>query len=357
MKRYLAMTAIAVGLIGTAAACRTGDGEAALSNAPDRPPVMLGAADVARVARADLIAGLPVSGTLEPAVKVQVNAPYPEVVDEVLAKEGEAVARGAVLARFRTDALEPAALSAEAQRRIAAADYERMQNLFHEGAVAERDVENAEVTLRAAEAAEARAKNQLADAQVRSPVTGTVTRREVDAGDRVKDGVLLFEVVNTRELELKATVPSEYVGQLRVGAPVAIGGVGLPVGGVEGRVARINAAADPATRQVRIYVTVPNADRRVVAGLYASGRVVLRRVPHAIAVPQVGVRTDPDGKSYVLIVADGRIARRDVTVGAVDEVAGLAEISHGLEPGALAVIGPAEGLTVGQAVNVTGREG
>jgi RND family efflux transporter MFP subunit len=197
----------------------------------------------------------------------------------------------------------------------------------------------------------------LDDATVRAPVAGVISRREVESGDRVKDGDLLFELVNTTELEFEASVPSEYAGSFGIGAPVALAGQGLPAEGVSGRVARINAAADAATRQVKIYVGVPNRGGRIVAGLFASGRVVQRQVRGALAVPREAIRAEEGGKTYVLIVLDGRIARRDVTVGALDEVAGLAEITAGLAGGETVVVGPAEGLRPEQPVTITGREG
>src|SRR5262249_54304805 len=131
---------------------------------------VLGPNDVAPVAKADLIAGIPLSGTLEPAVDVRIASPIPEVLEAVLVNEGEAVKKGQVLARFLSGVAGSQAASAEAQRRIASADYDRMKNLFAEGAVSQKDVENAELNLRAAEAAEAQAKRKLDDATVRAPV-------------------------------------------------------------------------------------------------------------------------------------------------------------------------------------------
>src|SRR5437867_1557620 len=134
MKRYLIGGALAgVVLIGLVAARRGHRVRAATRPAADSAhTAALGTSDVARPPRSDLIAGVPVSGTLEPALVIRIASPIPEVVEEVLVKEGQAVRQGQALARFRTSAAEPAALSAEAQRRLAASDYERMQSLFKE---------------------------------------------------------------------------------------------------------------------------------------------------------------------------------------------------------------------------------
>ena len=360
MKRYAIVGCALAGaaLLAVAAARRGEHADASTRAAADSiQAVTLGGSDVARAARADLVAGVPVSGTLAPSLEVRIASPIPEVLEEVLVKEGQAVHEGQVLARFRTSTLEPAARSAEAQRRLAAADYERMQSLFKEGVVSQRDVEAAEVTLRAAEATEAEAKKRLDEATVRAPVSGVISQRAVDSGDRVKDGDLLFRLVNTAELEFEATVPSEYIADVRVGAPVALAVTGAADARLSGRISRVNATVDAATQQVKVYVTVPNRGGRLVGGLFASGRIVLREVKGAVAVPQAAVRTDASSKTYVLTVDGGRIARHDITVGVRDEQASLVEISSGLAGGEIVVVGPANGLEVGQAVTITGGEG
>lgn len=352
MTRYMGVMVAAVAIL---AGCGGVEG-APGAGAARAPAIVLGPRDVAVVTRADLVAGLPVSGTLAPAIDVRLTAPVSEVIATVFVREGQRVQRGQVLARFRTDVVRPAALSAEAQQRVAAADYERMQNLLKEGAVSERDVEVALAGLRAAEATAAAAQQRLAEAEVRAPVTGVVTQRHVQGGDRVKDGDPLFQLVNIDELEFQANVPSEYAAQVRPGAAVTLVLSGYP-GGVSGRVARVNATADPATRQLQVYVTVANRGGQLVGGLFASGRIVLREVRGALALPQSGVRTDADGGAYVLVIENGKLARRDVTLGVTDEVAGLVEIARGIADGAQVVVGPAEGLEPGQAVDVAGREG
>ncbi len=359
MKRYLIVGALAgVALLALVAVRRGARSEAATRAAADTALVaVLGPNDVAAAARVDLVAGVPVSGTLDPSVDIRIASPIPEVVEAVFVKEGQAVRAGQVLARFRSGALDAAALSAEAQRRKAASDYERMQNLLREGAVAETDLENAEVQLRAAEAAAAQAQKRFDEATVRAPVSGVISERHVEAGDRVKDGDQLFRLVNTAELEFEATVPSEFAAQVRAGQRVALAVTGARDAGLSARVTRLNATVDPATRQLKIYVAVPNRAGRLVGGLFASGRVVLEQVPAALAVPLQAVRADSGGRPYVLIVEQGRLARRDVTTGVADERAGLVEIRSGLSGGETVVVGRAEGLEPGQRVALAGREG
>ena len=356
MKRYAIRSALAGLALGGATLTGCGKGEAAGQPADSIRAAVLGPNDVARAARRDLIAGVPVSGTLQPSLEVRISSPIPEVVEQVLVKEGQAVRQGQVLARFRTSAVLPAALSAESQRRKAEADYERMQTLYKEGAVSEQDVESAEVAWRAAQANEAAAQKRLDESTVRAPAAGVISKRAVDSGDRVKDGDLLFQLVNTRELEFEATVPSEFVSRVRVGAPVTLTVSGAD-SGLTGRVARVNATVDEATRQVKVYLTVANRDGRLVGGLFATGRIVLKQVANAVAVPVAALHADAGGTAYVLIVENGRIARRDVAAGATDEQASLVEITNGLRGGETVIVGPANGLEPGDPASIAGTEG
>jgi len=346
---------LAAGLAALALTSCAGRDSAAGHASADAPAMVLGERDVATVARGDLVAGVPVSGNLVPDVNIQITSPMPEVLDEVLVREGQSVTRGQVLARFRSISLAPAAASAEAHLKSAKADFERMQNLYQAGAVSQRDVESAEAAYKAAASASAYAGKQLEEATVRAPASGVIAVRNVQGGDRVKDGAPLFQLVNTSEFEFEATVPSENIARVRAGAPVRLSVPGFPEGSITGHVARVNAEVDPATRQVRVYVRVPNPGGRLVGGLFASGQVVTGEARAALAVPRAGVRTDAAGHRYVWILEGGRVARRDVTVGLVDESRDLVEVVSGLRGGETAVVGPVEGLAPGQAVRVAGQ--
>lgn len=357
MRRSPFLAARAVAVLAMAAAlsaallsgCNNGSRNTASAADSTAPALHLARGDVAVVTRATLVDGLPVSGTLHPAVEVHVTAPVGEMIESVPVREGQTVRRGDVLARFRIDALQPAAASATAALQVAAADHERFKNLFAEGAVSRREVEAAEAQWRAAQAAEAQARSHLEDAVVRSPVAGVVATRSVQGGDRVGDGDPLFVLVNTSELEFEATVPSEHVVSIRVGAPVR-----LQVSGVSeviaGHVARVNAAADPATRQVKVYFVVPNQDHRLVGGLFASGAIVRKEARAVLAVPAAALR-GAGAEAYVLGLRGGHIERRAVTTGIRDDALDRVEIAGGLAEGDSVVVTD-QALVPGTAVEI-----
>ena len=317
--------------------------------------VLLAASDVAAATRLDLATGVPVSGTLRAGWEAHITSPFDDVVEEVVVREGQRVTKGQVLGRFRQDIVSTAAASATAQLKSAAADYERQKNLLAEGAVSQRDVEAAEATWRAAQAQEAAADKRLADATVRSPGAGWVTERAVQSGSRVGSGDPLFVVADTRELEFEASVSSEYVRLVRPGAAVRLEVTGFESGTINGRVARVNPQADPATRQVKVYVTVPNVETRLVAGLFASGHVLTQEARRVLAVPSASVRREGDA-TFAWVIEGGRLAKKPVKTGLRDESRDLVEVLDGLGEGATVVVGPVEGFEQGRAVRVSGRE-
>ncbi len=350
-----------------AAACRKGDA----TNDTQAPAVTLAATDVASAARTTLTGGVPLSGPLTPKVNVTVGSPIAEQVTAMLVSEGDPVQQGQPLARFRDDVLRSAAASATADVanarmavNLAVAESGRAETLFREGATAKRDHDNAILAVEAARARQAMAEAQLASATDRletatlnSPVGGVVSQRFAQAGDRVDFGKPVVVIVDNSVLQLEASVEAQWLPELRVGRPVRLTVTGMSGDTLTGRISRINPIADPATRQVRIYVDIPNGSRRLVGGLFVSGEVVVNESRDAIAVPPAAVRREGVAQETVVyVIAQGKVARRAVRTGITDAARGLVEVRSGLAPGDTVVVGPVEGLAEGTRVDVANHD-
>ena len=121
-----------------------------------------------------------------------------------------------------------------------------------------------------------------------------------------------------------------------------------------GKIARINPVVDPRTRQVRIYVDIPNPDLPLAAGLFAEGRVAMD-TKRALAVPLTAV--DGRGTTPVLHrLAGGRVQVVEVKLGVRDEVAEMVEVLTGLASGDTVLLGSAQGITEGTRVRVLQEE-
>ena len=355
-------------IAATAALAACGGRNSADAKAEGAPNLAtLNPADIAVAQRATLRTGIPLSGALEPKVRITVGAPMAEQLIEMYVNEGDRVRQGQPLAKFKDQVLQAAASYANTdvatQRmnvRVAEAESARAVALFGEGAIAQRDRDNALAALEGAHSRLSLALSQAANAEDRlrsalltAPAAGVISKRYVQAGDRVDNGKPVFELVDTRVLQLSASVPPEWLAALKIGRTVSLTVSQLDSAQVSGRISRINPTADPATRQIQIYVDVPNPRETLVGGLFVSGRVVTQEAPHAVAVPRVAVRYEGEARTpFVYVLSGGKIARHRVALGVVDDDQGLAQIASGVADGDTVVVGPIEGLTDGTLVQV-----
>jgi RND family efflux transporter MFP subunit len=186
---------------------------------------------------------------------------------------------------------------------------------------------------------------------VTSPINGIVSERAVTAGDVVQPGAALFTVVDPRSMRLEGSVPAEELNQVRVGAPVTFTVNGYPGRTFTGRVTRVNPTADPATRQVRIMISIPNAEGRLVGGLFATGRLASESTT-GMVVP-VSAVDSRSSTAAVFRVKGGRVERVPVQLGIRDESAERIEIRSGVQPGDTLLLGAAQGITPGTIVRVS----
>jgi hypothetical protein len=114
--------------------------------------------------------------------------------------------------------------------------------------------------------------------------------------------------------------------------------------------ARIEPVADPATRQVGVYLRLRNPGG-LIGGQFASGRVLGSEHSHqVVVVPENAVRgTGAD--TYVLAIEGGRAVKKAVQIGATDPSKGLVSIASGLEAGAQ-VIATAADIAEGAKVQL-----
>jgi membrane fusion protein (multidrug efflux system) len=367
MRRFTGVMAAAAAAV--LAACGGKGAGAGQASAATVAMVTLGANDLAPARSMDLQAGIALSGAMEPKVSVTVGAPIAEQLVDMFVHEGDAVRQGQPIAKFRDDVLRVAAASAQADLVTsrttvanAISDSTRAAALFAEGAIARKDYDNAMVGLEAArgrlalsQSQAASASDRLETATLKAPVSGVVSQRMAQAGDRVDFGKPVLSIVDNRVLQLEASVEARWLRDISVGRAVALTISQMDGDTILGRISRISPTADPATRQVRLYVDIPNPRGNLVGGLYVSGRILTREVRSAVAVPRTAVRIEgSDHKPWVYVLAGGKIARRAVTLGVEDPDRGLVQIVQGVQEGEQVVIGPVEGLTDGTRVEVAG---
>ena len=361
----------AAGAPGGQAAASGGAAGGAPGGAPGAPrrtaSVVLGAADVARVARGSIEAGIPIAGDLRAIETLSLKSRLEGNVEQVYVREGDRVKAGATLARFEAIDFESALRSAEADVTSATTaastaqwNYDQSKDLFKVGAIAERDLRATEQAAASAKAQQAAAESRLraAQSQVRdtrivAPVNGTIQFRRVQGGEHVSRGAELFTLVRNEVLELTAALPARRANDVKPGQAVRFLADGKTF---SGRVARVSPTIDQASRSITAYVQIPNPNGELKGNTFSSGQIIAQTLQNVLVVPVPAVRFGQDGKPFVYRIASGELEQVPVTVGVTDEARNLIEIKDGVQIGDQVVVGNVGTLGRGMKAQIIGNE-
>jgi RND family efflux transporter MFP subunit len=317
-------------------------------------------ADVATVDMRSLAHTLNFSGSLMPLLQPTVRSKVTGEVRKVMVREGDRVAEGQVIAtvdtqeaQARLDAQVAALEEAKAKLSIAEKNRENNRQLLRQKFISQNAFDTTESTfeasaasMRSAEAQVRLARKSMDDAVIRSPMSGIVSRKMVNVGDKVAVDSQMFTVVDLSRMEIEAPAPASEVPGVKAGQGVKFRVDGFGDRQFEGHVERINPTAEPGSRAILIYISVANHDGALKGGMFAKGEIALDKAPKTMVIPATALREEA-GQAFVFTIEDGKIARRAVTVGLREEQVGLVEVKDGLQQGAAVVAARVSGLKVG----------
>ncbi|MBP2294451.1 efflux RND transporter periplasmic adaptor subunit [Azospirillum rugosum] len=333
---------------------------------PAERPVELAAVEITRAAPRTLVETVRVSGSVQPLEQSLVKSEVAARLVEVPVREGQAVRKGQVLARFDTVELtaklnEKLSNLEGAKAQLVLAEKTRAKNfaLRQKDIVSETNMDQAQSTFRFQQAAVSALEAQvelsrkaLRDATVLSPIDGTVAERAINPGETLAVNAKMFSVVDLSRVEVEATVPADDVARLKPGQTVRLRVEGFGAREFVGEIARINPMARAGTRAIPVYVSLDNADGSLRGGMFAAGDAVVAQADRAFALPPAAVRHDAEG-DFALVVAKDRVERRKVQVLGTWSRGDLVQVD-GLAEGDVVVTAPLPGLAAGRAVKVVG---
>jgi multidrug efflux system membrane fusion protein len=294
-------------------------------------------------------------------------------------QQGDAVARGTVLARldpadYQEKVNQGKAQEAEAEASLikARADAGRAEALYRCQALTRPDYDAAVANLAAAGARREAARAQLEaavltlrDATLVAPADGVILSRSVEVGALAGAGTVAFTLGDLGRVKAVFGVPDRLVERVTIGTPLRLTTDAFGAREFEGRISAVSPAADTQSRVFYVEVTMPNPDRILKAGMVASVEVPAGAVPDipqgAPTVSVSAVVKSGSSGAYAVFVAEGAdeettVRSRDMELGplAGNRVAAL----EGLRPGERVVVSGASLLADGDRVRIIpGRPG
>lgn len=309
-----------------------------------QPPLAFAATDIVRLAPHTLNVELSMPGTVQAFNQATVRSKLSAEVRRLPVREGDRVAAGQVIAEFDTAQLrnqlaERQATLEAARATLAQSERTRATNaqLVEKSFISKNAFDTADDAFRAqvaavqaAEAQLAQTRLLLADAVIRAPIGGYVAKRQVQPGEKVAFDTPLLHIVDLSQLEVQAQAPVADVAKIAAGAEVSVQIEGLNGPEYKGRIDRVNPTAEPGSRMISVYVLLANDDGRLRGGMFARVKLAIGGEAPVPSLPLAAVQDDR-GQGYVWVIAEGKLARRNVVTGMRDERAQRIEITSGLK--------------------------
>ena len=313
--------------------------------------------DLFTVAQTQIARRIPLTGTIKSANQSIVKSRSAGDITGLIVREGMAVTKGQMLVQIDRVELdlrvkEKIALlqSSNAAMLQAKRAFENNQALVEKGFISptaldttKAQYDGAIATRNAAQSQLDLARKSLNDTQINAPISGIVSERFVQVGEKVLPDAKLLTIVDLSKLEIEAPIPADDVGLVQVGQTISLSVEGL--GNLSARVVRINPAAAAGTRSIIIYLAIDNSGKtsgQARVGQFAQGSLSIAPRSGIIAVPVTAIR-DNVGRQFVYVVSKDLIAERTVKLGQRDDG----------ENGSRAMIEITEGLVTGDKIVAT----
>lgn len=325
----------------------------------------LASSDVAAIDARSLTINLPLSGSLTPLTQATIKAKVSGEVHETTVQEGMQVAAGQMLARLDTADLkarltqQQAALD-EAQARLSMANKNENNNLallkqkyISQTAydTTQNSVELARANVKSAAALVDIARIALADTVIRAPISGIVSKRHVQAGEKLSPDMPVYTIVNLAQMTLEAQVPASEIPRIKVGQAVTFKVDGFQARDFAGTVVRINPTTETGSRAMLVYISVDNRDGALRGGMFAKGNITTERSKVMPLVPLAALRTE-QGRQVVYKIENNKVVVQPVTLGLRNDDEGYAEVTDGLVAGASVITAKLDGVKPGHQVKL-----
>jgi membrane fusion protein (multidrug efflux system) len=299
--------------------------------------------------RAEMIAVYSGTAPIEAHEEAVVVAKVGGEVRQIHVEEGDTVKAGQMLARLDGDRLRLELAQTDANLRKLERDYKRTLDLSERGLLSKSSAENLKYDLDALRAAYDRAKLELGYTEIRAPITGVVSARNIKVGNTIGPNDPTFTVTDLDPLIAYVHVPEKEFRKIAPGqtAEVVVDALGGErfVGNIE----RISPTVDPQTGTFKARVEVADQSRRLKPGMFARVNIVYERRQAALQLPRTAI-VDADGEQSVYVVTDGKAQQRMIRTGLSN--AGWIEVLDGLEGGERVVTVGQAGLKTGTPVKI-----
>jgi len=219
------------------------------------------------------------------------------LVREIGFDSGAFVKRDDMLVKLDTSVEEAQLAAARADADLARTNLVRARSLRAAGSNTPADLDQAETRARSAAANVATLQATIAKKTIRAPFEGRLSIRQVELGQVMASGTPIASLQSIDPIHAEFWLPQQTLSELKIGMKARLRTDVFPQANWEGTLTTVNSEVDVATRNIRVRATVPNADGRLRAGMFANVELLSPEKRSVLVIPATAVLYAPYGDS------------------------------------------------------------
>jgi RND family efflux transporter MFP subunit len=261
------------------------------------------------IVEGDLVISVLANGRVQSESITPVKAEVGGLVEEITARPGERVEKGAPLVRLATEDFDFAIQRAEAgvaEATIRYEDYWRPDSIVQQRMPTQERLESARIRsgLASAELNLTEARMNKERATIRAPFSGVIDAINVNLGERISAGTAVTVLVDDVNLRIEASVLEHDLPYIRAGGTATATSPAAPNRVATGRITNVLPLVDSVSRSGRAYVRL-QGNGVLRPGMYADVRLEAQRLTNRITVSNRAI-IERDGRPLVFVIRDGR---------------------------------------------------
>lgn len=288
-------------------------------------------------------------GTLKAAHVVPIVSEIQGRVTKIAFHQGDYVKKGQLL--IQLDDMQPMAQlkEAEAQVKVAQANYGRQKTLFDKGYASQALLDKAEAEKDSALAMRGKAMVQLKLTRILAPFDGEIGLSNLTVGSQVNNNQEITRLVGRDSMIVEFQVAESEVRYIYPDQEVDVVAEGCDTLPIQAKIKAIEPYSDPVAHTVRVKAIFSNPDNKFRDGAFANVTLALATDDQAIVIPKESVSNEGDS-AHVFVIKDNTARKKDVILGM--EEGDFVQITNGIEEGEVVAVDPVEMLVDGSPVSI-----
>jgi RND family efflux transporter MFP subunit len=240
-----------------------------------------------------------VQGSIDGEDNIIVTSKTVGVISNVLAKEGETVKKGQLLAKIDAGALEQTLKEMQTTYEFLSELYEKQKRLWEQKIGSEVQYLTAKNNKESMEMRIKSMKEQLDMYNIYSPIDGTIEENLIKIGQNIAPGLIAFRIVNFSKAKVVAEVSDAYAASIKKGNDVIVYFPNEQIS-IKSKIDFASKYINPTNRNFKIETYISNKNIEFRANMVVLLRVINYSNPNTFILP-ANVVINENNKSYVWV--------------------------------------------------------